>query len=182
MRTNRWNLSLALGVILAAALACNYSFTTANISKLKLGKDKDAKTETDKFGPKDTVYGVATISNTSNKHKVKIRLLYDDVKGQDSGKLFPGTEASSVISGASDVPLNFTPPANGWSNGRYKVEFTMSDEEGNKQVDQETATFTVSGASSSSSPSSGNRNRPAANENEETDGESSNEGEGDHDH
>ena len=156
MRTNRWNLALALSVILVAALACNYSFTTANVSKLKLGKDKDAKTETDKFGPNDTVYGVATISNTSNKQKVKIRLLYDDVKGQDSGKLFPGTEASSVINGASDVPLNFTPPAGGWSNGRYKVEFTMYDEAGDKQVDQETATFTVSGASSSSS----NRNSP----------------------
>lgn len=174
MRRNRWNLTLALSVILAAALACNYSFTTANISKLKLGKDKDVKTETDKFGPKDTVYGVATISNTSSKQKVKIRLLYDDVKGQDSGKLFPGTEASSVINGASDVPLNFTPPAGGWSNGRYKVEFTMYDEEGNKQVDQETATFTVSGASSSS----GNRNAPAANENDNTDGEA----EDDHGH
>jgi hypothetical protein len=176
MRTNRWNLALALSVILAAALACNYSFTTANVSKLKLGKDKDVKTETDKFGPTDTVYGVATISNTSSKQKVKIRLLYDDVKGQDSGKLFPGTEASSVISGASDVPLNFTPPAGGWSNGRYKVEFTMYDEDGNKQVDQETTTFTVSGASSSSS----NKNRPAANENENTDGDK--ESEGSHDH
>lgn len=174
MRTNRWNLTLALGVILAVALACNYSFTTANISKLKIGKDKDVKTETDKFGPKDTVYGVATVSNTSNKQKVKIRLLYDDVKGQDSGKLFPGTEASSVISGASDVPLNFSPPAGGWANGRYKVEFSMYDEEGNKEVDKKTATFTVSGASTSSSPaSSGNRNDNS---------ESSDEGGGEHDH
>jgi hypothetical protein len=178
MRTNRWNLVLALSFILVAALACNYSFTTANVSKLKLGKDKDVKTETDKFGPKDTVYGVATISNTSNKHKVKIRLLYDDVKGQDSGKLFPGTEASSVIDGAKDVPLNFTPPAAGWANGRYKIEFTMNDEDGNKQIDQETATFTVSGASSSSSStSSSNTNSPAANDNEESGDES-----GDHDH
>ncbi|MGB7923833.1 MAG: hypothetical protein WCF57_11370 [Pyrinomonadaceae bacterium] len=176
MRTNRSNLALALGVLLAATVACNYSFTTANISKLKLGKDKNAQTETDKFGPKDTVYGVATISNTSNKQKVKIRLLYDDVKGQDSGKLFPGTEASSVISGASDVPLNFSPPANGWANGRYKVEFTMYNEEGDKQVDQKTATFNVSGASSSSASSS---NPPPANDNEEEG--SSDEG-GDHGH
>lgn len=173
MRTNRWNLALALSIIVVAALACNYSFTTANVSKLKLTKDKNGQTETDKFGPTDTVYGVATISNTSNKQKVKIRLLYDDVKGQDSGKLFPGTEATSVISGASDVPLNFSPPASGWSNGRYKVEFTMYDEEGNKQVDQKTATFTVSGASSSSSRnSSGNT---TANENDSNDNESSNE-------
>jgi hypothetical protein len=166
MRTNRWNLALALGAILAAALACNYSFTTANISKLRVGKDKEAKTETSSFGPKDTVYAVATISNTSDKHKVKLRLLYDDVKGQDSGKLFPGTEATSVFDGAGDVPLNFTPPPGGWANGRYKVEFTMFDEAGDKQVDQKTATFTVSGASSTST-TNGNRNRPSGNENDE---------------
>lgn len=169
MRTNRWNLGLGIGFILVAALACNYSFTTANVSKLKLGKDKNVSTETDKFSPNDTVYGVATISNTSNKQKVKIRLLYDDVKGQESGKLFPGTEASSVINGASDVPLNFSPPPNGWANGRYKVEFTMFDEDGNKQVDQKTATFNVSGASSSSGSSSGNANSSDANENSEND-------------
>jgi hypothetical protein len=167
MQRNRWNLALALGCILAAALACNYSFTTANISKLKLGKDKEVKTETSSFGPRDTVYGVATISNTSDKHKVKIRLLYDDVKGQDSGKLFPGTEASSVYNGAGDVPLNFTPPENGWANGRYKVEFTMSDEDGNKQIDQETATFTVTGGSSSTGASNGNANKSPANANDE---------------
>jgi hypothetical protein len=166
MQTSRWNLALALGVVLAAALACNYSFTTANVSKLKLGKDKDVKTETSSFGPKDTIYGVATISNTSDKHKVKIRLLYDDVKGQDSGKLFPGTEASNIIDGARDVPLNFTPPEAGWANGRYKVEFTMYDEDGNKQVDQKTATFNVTGASSSGAS---NGNRPSANENSDND-------------
>ena len=173
MQTNRWNLALALGVILVAALACNYSFTTANVSALKLGKDKDVKTETSSFGPKDAVYGVATISNTSDKHKVKIRLLYDDVKGQDSGKLVPGTEASNTSSGAGDIPLNFTPPDGGWANGRYKVEFTLSDEDGNKQIDQKTATFNVTGGSSTSG-STGNGNRPSANENNTGDSGSDN--------
>jgi hypothetical protein len=166
MQTSRWNLALALGVVLAAALACNYSFTTANVSQLKLGKDKDVKTGTSSFGPRDTIYGVASISNTSDKHKVKIRLLYDDVKGQDSGKAVPGAEASNTVEGARDVPLNFTPPEAGWSSGRYKVEFTMYDEDGNKQIDQKTATFDVTGASSSSTS---NGNRAAANENSDND-------------
>ena len=176
MQTNRWNLALALGLILAAALACNYSFTTANVSKLKLGKDKDVKSETSSFGPNDPIYAMATISNTSGKHKVKARLLYDDVKGQESGKLFPGTDVSAVVDGAKDVPLSFTPPAAGWANGRYKVEFTLMDEEGSKEVDKETATFNVSGATSTT-----NRNSPAANEKTEEDA-NSNESDGDHDH
>lgn len=144
MRTNRWNLALGLALILGTALACNFSATTANISKLKIGKDKDVNTETKTFAPKDTIYGQGTISNTSSKQKVKIRLLIDDVEGQKSGEVFPGTEATTTVDGATTVPLNFTPPPNGWPAGKYKVEFTMYDESGNKQVDQKTESVTVS--------------------------------------
>jgi hypothetical protein len=175
MHTNRWNLTLALGLMLTAALAC--SFTTANVSKMKLGKDKDVKTESSSFGPNDTIYGIVTVSNTSTKHKVKTRLLFDDVKGQESGKTFPGTDVSGVVDGAKDVPITFTPPASGWANGSYKVEFILMDEDGSKEVDKETANLTVSGASST-----GNRNSsPPANDNTEEDS-NSNESGGDHDH
>lgn len=148
MRTNRWNLVLALGLMLSAVLACSFSATTANISSLKLSKDEGAKTETSDFKPSDVVYAVAQISNTSDKHKVKARVLYDDVRGQDSGKVVPGLETSLDVPGAVPVTLNFTGPGKNWMAGRYKVEVTMSDDAG-KQIDQKTATFTVTGGSSS---------------------------------
>jgi uncharacterized protein YdeI (BOF family) len=90
MHKSRSNFVLGLGLILVAALACNYSFTTANISSVKVSKEKSAATETSSFGPNDTVYTVAQVSNTSDKHKVTGRILYDDVKGQTSGSAVPG--------------------------------------------------------------------------------------------
>ena len=144
MRTNRWNLVLALGLMLSAVLACNFSATTANISSLKITKDEGGKTETSEFKPSDVVYAVAQISNTSDKHKVKARVLYDDVRGQDSGKLVPGLETTLDVPGAVPVTLNFTGPGKNWLAGRYKVEVTMTDDAG-KQIDQKTATFTVTG-------------------------------------
>jgi hypothetical protein len=153
MGTNRRNVVLALGLLMSVVLACNFSATTANISSLKLGKDEDIKTETSDFKPGDVVYAVAQISNTSDTHKVKARVLYDDVQGQDSGKLVPGLETTLDVPGARPVVLNFTGPGKNWSPGRYKVEVTMTDKDG-KQIDQETATFKVEGSSSSSSSSS----------------------------
>ncbi|HEY6188514.1 MAG TPA: hypothetical protein VIW80_12735 [Pyrinomonadaceae bacterium] len=141
---NRLNLGLALGLMVFIVLACNFSATTANISSLKLGKDENIKTETSDFKPSDVVYAVAQVSNTSDKHKVKARVLYDDVKGQDSGKVVPGLETSLDVPGAVPVTLNFTGPGKNWMAGRYKVEVTMTDDAG-KQIDQKTATFNVTG-------------------------------------
>ena len=146
MRTNRWSLALAFGLMLAAVLACNFSATTANISSLKIGKDQDVKTETSDFKASDVVYAVAQISNTSDTHKVTARVLYDDVKGQDSGKVVPGLETTLDVPGARPVMLNFTGPAKNWMNGRYKIEVTMKDNDG-KQIDQKTGTFNITGGS-----------------------------------
>ena len=55
MRTKRLNSALGLGVLLAFALACNFSASTANISSLKVSKDKAASQETSTFAPTDTV-------------------------------------------------------------------------------------------------------------------------------
>ncbi|HEX8143197.1 MAG TPA: hypothetical protein VF553_11420 [Pyrinomonadaceae bacterium] len=152
MRTNRLNLVLALGLMLSAVLACNFNFTTANISSLKIGKDENVKTEANEFKPGDVVYAVAQISNTSDKHKVKARVLYDDVRGQSAGSLVAGLETTLDVPGAAPVMLNFTGPGKNWRAGRYKVEVTMMDDAG-KQIDQKTATFTVAGGSGGASSS-----------------------------
>jgi hypothetical protein len=158
MLTNRWNFAAALGLMLSVVLACNFSFTTANISSLKIGKDEEVKTETSDFKPGDVVYAVAQVSNTSATHKVKARVLFDDVRGQDSGKVVPGLETTLDVEGARPVMLNFTGPRKNWAPGRYKVEVTMTDKDG-KQVDQKTADFNVAGSSSSpATPSEDNAN------------------------
>ena len=81
-RIKGWNLVLGLGLLLCAALACKFNASTANISSLKVAKDKAATQEASSFGANDTIYAVAEVSNVPDKVKVKGRLSFEDVEGQ----------------------------------------------------------------------------------------------------
>lgn len=141
MRTQRRNLAFSLGLLLVAALACKFNASTANISSLKLGKDKAVSQEAASFAPTDTIYAIAEISNASEKLKVKGRLVIEDVPGQQSGPI-PGLEKTLDLPGSGTADFTFT-PASSWPPGKYKVEVLMLNEEG-EQKDQKSASFTVS--------------------------------------
>ena len=142
MRSIGWNSVLTLALMLAVALACKFSASTANISSLKIGKDKNVSTETNKFGPRDTVYGVAEISNAPGKIKVKGRLLADDIEGVQKGPL-PGLEDTVELGGSGTAIFTFSPASSGWPKGKYKLEVIMLNEQG-EQKDQKDSTFTIS--------------------------------------
>ena len=140
MRTNRLNLAIASGLLTIAVLACNFS--TANISSLKIGKDKSVSQEASTFADTDPIYGVATISNAPGKVKVKGLLAFDDVAGQQTGPV-PGLEKTLELDGSGTATYTFTPPPDGWPKGKYKMEVIMMNEAG-EQKDQKSVTFTVS--------------------------------------
>ncbi len=142
MKRSRSMLVISLGLLLALALACKFSASTANISGLKIGKEKNASSETSTFAPNDTVYGVATIGNAMSKVKVKGRLVVEDVSGLKTGPM-PGVEDTVELPGSGTATFTFTPPASGWPAGKYKVEVLMMDENGD-QKDQKSASFSVS--------------------------------------
>lgn len=144
MHKSRWNLALGMAMISLVVLACNWS--TANISSLKISKDEDGKTEASNFGPGDKVYAVATISNNPGKQSVIFRLVYDDVKGMKSGDLVQNMEKTLEVDGSKPAVFWVTLPSEGFSNGRYKVEVVMKNENG-EQKDQKSGTFNVSGFS-----------------------------------
>jgi hypothetical protein len=125
-----------MGLLIALAAACSFSASTANISGLKLGKDKAATTETSTFAPNDTVYAVATIGNSPGKVKVKGRLVIEADPGEK------GPEDTVELPGSGTATFTFTPPASGFPPGKYKIEVTMMNENG-EQKDQKTASFTV---------------------------------------
>ena len=142
MRKTRGALTLPLGLLLFAALACNFSASTANISGLKLGKDQAISKETNSFSANDTVYAVATISNAPGAVKVKGRLVIEDVAGQQSGPI-SGLEKTLDLPGSGTATFTFSPPQAGWPKGKYKMEVLMLNE-GGEQKDQKAASFTVS--------------------------------------
>jgi len=142
MRTTKLNLLLASGLLLIVALACSYSASTANISSVKIGKDKAVSQEASSFETNDPVYVVATISNAPGKVKVKGRLLIEDVPGHTTGPV-PGLEKTLDLDGSGTATYTFTPPADGWPKGKYKVEVILMDDAG-AQKDQKSASFAVS--------------------------------------
>jgi hypothetical protein len=142
MRTNRVNLALALGLLIVAGLACNFSASTANISDLKLSKDKEGSQAATTFAASDTVYAVATVSNAPGKVKVKGLLAIEDVEGEKAGPI-PGLEKTLDLDGSGTATFTFSPPASGWPKGKYKVDVIMMDE-GGQQKDQKSASFSAS--------------------------------------
>ena len=142
MKRENWNLVLALGLLMAAVLAC--SATTANISSLKLSSDEEGKNEAKSFKPGDKVYAIAQISNNPGKVQTKFRILYDNVEGENPGALVEGAEKTLEVEGSHPAIFWITLPNRGFRNGRYKLEVSMLTESG-EQKDQETTTFDVVG-------------------------------------
>jgi len=134
------NFALASSLLVIAALACSAS--TANLSSLKLSTDKSGSPEASTFSPSDTIYGVATVSNAPGKVKVRGRLLADDAEGLQAGPI-PGLEKTLELPGSGTATYSFTPPPQGWPKGKYKVETTLTNEDG-KEQDTKTASFSVS--------------------------------------
>ncbi len=132
----------ASAIALLGALAFACSFSTARLSSVKLGRDREVKQEASIFAPTDTVYAVATVSNAPGKVKVKGQLAIEDVAGQKPGPV-SGLEKTLDLNGSGTATFSFTPPPDGWPPGKYRVETTMMDEKG-EQKDQKIATFSVS--------------------------------------
>jgi hypothetical protein len=139
MRTNRLNFAIASMLLAVAVLACSAS--TANISSLKIGKDKSVSQETASFGANDSVYALATISNNPGKVKVKGLMAFEDVAGQQTGPV-PGLEKTLELDGSGTATYTFTPPPDGWPKGKYKLEVVMLNEAG-EQKDQKSTTLNI---------------------------------------
>lgn len=141
MRTRKWSVILISGLILSAVSAC--SFTTANISSLKLSKDKEGTTETTTFAPTDSIYARANVSNVPSKVTLKFRLITEDVVGQPKNS--PVTQFDTTVEIPSDGvgTYSLSPPTAGWPVGKYRIEVAMLIESG-EQKDHEAIGFTVS--------------------------------------
>ena len=132
------NLIIAVGALVFIALACNASFTTANISSFNFGKNEKAEPPTTTFNTGDKVYAVTTVSNTSSKHKMRFKVFYENVQGKTKGEEAMNKELD--FEGARPVYLTFDLPV----PGDFKVEATLLDEQG-KELDKKSGTFTVKG-------------------------------------
>lgn len=142
---NSINFLIAIGTLIFVSPACNASFTTANLSQLKFGKNEKANPASRSFKPADKIFVVSEVNNTSDKHQVKFRLLFDDVKGQKAGAMVPGAETTLEAPGSSAVHFSVALP-DGFPSGTYRAEAVLFDEDGKKEIDRKEGAFTVAGS------------------------------------
>ncbi|CAN5437346.1 hypothetical protein BH10ACI1_BH10ACI1_19120 [soil metagenome] len=129
------NSIIAIGVLVFIAMACNASFTTANISSFNFGKNDKAEPATTSFNQGEKIYAVAIVSNAMSKVKVRFKV------ESTSGGGTPLTKEVE-LGGSGRAFLEITEIA----GGDYKAEATLLDESG-KEVDKKTGTFSVKGDS-----------------------------------
>lgn len=129
---------IAIGVLVFIAMACNASFTTANISSFNFGKNDKAEPPTTTFNVGEKVYAVAVVSNTSSKHKAKFK--FENTSNNGVKPL----EKDLDFEGSRPVFLELSIP----QGGEYKVEVTLFDDAG-KELDKKSGNFTVKGDSTS---------------------------------
>jgi hypothetical protein len=133
---NKVSAILAISLLIFVGLAC--SFSTANISSFNFGKNEKAEPPTTTFDINDKIYAVATVSNTSSKHKMNFKIIYENVEGKTKGE--EAFKKDLDFEGARPVYLFFNAPI----AGEYKVEATLFGEDG-KELDKKTGTVTVKG-------------------------------------
>ena len=135
------NFFISVGILLLVSLACNFNYSTANLSDIKFDKDKSGENPTTVFNPEDEIFAITSVDNASGENKVKFRLLFKDVEGAESGEVAYKIQKEVKTEGSQKVWLNFGVPG-GFVPGSYKVEAVLTGEDG-KKIDRKMAIFTI---------------------------------------
>ncbi len=129
------NSIIAIGILVFIVMACNASFTTANISSFNFGKNDKADPATTSFNAGEKIFAVAAISGAMGKYKVKFK-----VENTAGGGTPLTKEVDMPGSGTAYLEITSAP------GGEYKAEAVLVDETG-KEVDKKSGTFSVKGDS-----------------------------------
>lgn len=127
--------SIAAIFALAILVMQGCSFSTANISSFKVGKDKAVTSEATSFKPGDTIYGNAVISNNPGKVTVKMYLV------DSKGATLPGSDVSVNLPSDGTATYNLPLPES-FEPGSYKLNADMINEN-NEKKDSKSVNITI---------------------------------------
>lgn len=125
MKTNRTRFLLILAILLIAALACEGSFSTANISDAWMSFDSEGTQRTTTFAPDDTFYANVDLNNAPDDTNVKVVWIAVNVENTD-----PEFEINSTEYVGSDSAIYFelSNTDSLWPYGEYRVDIYLNGE------------------------------------------------------
>ncbi len=122
---HRWPVLLVMGLLMIAALACSFSFSTANIKNARLAADEDGNNTSDVFASSDTVYAVFDLDNAPDDTRVKAIWTQVEVDGEEvNAELLKSEELETS---SANVWFSLSNDA-GLTVGKYKVDLYLNDE------------------------------------------------------
>lgn len=127
------SMAIIVALLVFAAIGCSVS--TANLSSLKVSKDKEGKTEATSFKAGETFYGRAIVAN--NPGKVKVKFTLADPKGE----AMKGADVNVDIDGEGTATYTLATTEE-MPAGTYKLTADMINDAGEKK-DSKTATVTL---------------------------------------
>lgn len=142
--------SIFIAILLLTAVfaaGCGSS-APATLGELKFGRNQTADPSATEFNTGETIYAVTSVANApSGMHKLKWRILFDEVAGKAKGEQFGAN--TSEFEGSKQVWQAFGSPL----PGRYTVEAVLTDS-ADKQVAVRTGTINIMGEAVPESPDS----------------------------
>ncbi len=113
----------SLLALFALVLACNFSFSTANIAETWMSADEEGNNRTTTFAPDAVFYAQVDLRNASDDTKLKAVWTAVNVEGAEPNTLINETETTS-----GSAVLHFTlSNSNPWPAGTYKVDIYLED-------------------------------------------------------
>ena len=124
MKTNRIKILSLLLVLVLAALACDFSFSSANIKDAWLSAQEDGNQRITVFAPDDTFYFLVQLANAPDDTALKAVWTAVEVEDLQSNTQLEETDITH-----GDGTITFDLTANQpWPGGKYKVELFLNDE------------------------------------------------------
>jgi hypothetical protein len=124
MKTGKFQILVAIAILISAALACGGSISTANISSAKMAADSEGTQETTVFTPDQTFYCIVELANAPADTKLKAVWTAVEAEGEQPNLLIDQAE----ITAEEGNVFTFDLTNNGlWPVGKYKVDLYLND-------------------------------------------------------
>ena len=124
MNKYKFQIPVAIMIMILAALACGGSFSTAKIASAKMTADEAGMQQTTVFAQDQTFYCTAELANAPEDTKLKAVWTAVEVEGEQPNLLLDQTE---VTAGNQNV-FTFNMSNNQlWPTGKYKVDLYLND-------------------------------------------------------
>jgi hypothetical protein len=131
----------------ATLSACNFSFSTAGIKDVQMGKSVNDKMEvsdvTTTFdGTEKEIHCVVHLSNAPSNTKVKAEWVAVNAEGEKPNNKFAETTVEAG-GGKNAVDFHLTPPGNGLPSGDYRIDIYLNPDPAKPGPPARTMNFTV---------------------------------------